>query len=30
MTMEERHKIQCAFDQLKVLASTSANGTPAI
>ncbi|XP_059428250.1 uncharacterized protein LOC132162022 isoform X2 [Corylus avellana] len=30
MTMEERHKIQCAFDQLKVLTSTSANGTPAI
>ncbi|KAE8125193.1 hypothetical protein FH972_020026 [Carpinus fangiana] len=30
MTMEERHKIRCAFDQLKVLTSTSANGTPAI
>ncbi|XP_059463584.1 uncharacterized protein LOC132192307 isoform X2 [Corylus avellana] len=30
MTMEERHKIQCAFDQLKVLTSASANATPAI
>ncbi|XP_062167443.1 uncharacterized protein LOC133873715 isoform X1 [Alnus glutinosa] len=30
MTMEEKHKIKCAFDQLKALTSTSANGTPAI
>lgn len=30
MTIEERHKIRCAFDQLKLLTSTSLNGMPAV
>ncbi|KAB1205900.1 Testis-expressed sequence 10 protein [Morella rubra] len=30
MTIEEKHKLHCAFEQLKVLTSTSTSGVPAI